>query len=82
MAKARFVLRYRGEGAPPEADVAQVHALAGTQVVDSSPRMLVVESDPDRLGALVDGLSDWVMAPDQSYAIPDTRKKVERPPDP
>lgn len=82
MAKARFVLRYRGEGAPPEADVAQVHGLPGAQVVDSSPRMLVVESDADRLGALVDGLSDWVMAPDQSYTVPDTRKKVERPPDP
>ena len=81
MAKARFVLRYRGEGALPEADVAQVHGLAGAEVVDSSPRMLVVESEPDRLGALVESLPDWVMAPDQSYTVPDTRKKVERPPE-
>lgn len=82
MAKARFVLRYRGEGAPPAADLAQVHGLPGAHVVDSSPRMLVVESDADPLGELVDGLPDWIMAPDQTYAVPDTRKKVERPPDP
>lgn len=82
MAKARYILRYRGEGAPPEADVARVHGLSDTVVVDSTPKMLLVESDPQHLQPLVDGLPDWVMAPDQSYAVPDTRKQVEGPPDP
>jgi hypothetical protein len=83
VAKGRFILRYRGDGAKPEADVARVHGLADAVVVDdSSPKMLVVESDPDRIAALVDDLPDWVVAPDRSYAVPDTRQKVERPPDP
>jgi hypothetical protein len=56
--------------------------LADAVVLDESARMLVVESDADRLGALVDALPDWVMAPDRSYQVPDTRKLVERPPDP
>jgi len=77
MAKARFVLRYRGEGEPPEADVARVRGLAEAEVVGSSPRMLLVESDADALGELVGGLPGWVMAPEQSYAVPDTRKRVE-----
>jgi hypothetical protein len=83
VSKGRFILRYRGDGTKPEADVARVHALPDAVVVDdSSPRMLLVDSDPERLRALVDDLQDWVVAPDQSYAIPDTRRKVERPPDP
>jgi hypothetical protein len=81
LAPDRFVLRYRGEGAPPDADVARVRDLAGTVVVGSSDRMLLVESDGRSLAELVDGLAGWVMAPERSYAVPDTRKKVERPPE-
>ena len=77
----RFVLRYQGEGAKPEADVEQIRALAGAAVVDSSSRMLLVESDEEQLRGVVDALPDWVMAPEQTFAVPDTRKKVERPPE-
>lgn len=81
MAKARFVLRYRGDGPKPDADVARIQGLADAAVVDSSPRMLVVEGEPEPLRQLVDGLPDWVMGEDRSYEVPDTRKKIERPPD-
>lgn len=81
MAKARFVLRYRGEGPKPDDDVAKVRELAGTVVVDSSPRMLLVESEPEPLRHLVDGLPDWVLDVERTYEVPDTRKKVAGPPD-
>jgi hypothetical protein len=82
VASHRFVLRYRGEGPKPDADVARVRALPGAAVVDSSDRMLVVEvaTHPEPLRDLVAALPDWVMGPDQQYDVPDTRKKVERPP--
>jgi hypothetical protein len=79
--KARFVLRYRGEGARPDADLAQVQGLADAVVVDSSSRMLLVECDPEPLRELVEALPDWVMAPEQVYRVPDTRKKILGPPD-
>lgn len=82
MARARFVLRYRGEGASPPADVSRVAALPGAVVVDATARMLLVESEPDELRALVDALPGWVLSPEQRYAVPDTRKRAERPPDP
>ena len=82
MARSRFVLRYRGQGAAPDADVAKVAELPSAAVVDASPRMLLVESDPDALQELVDALPGWVMAPEQHFPIPDTRKKVVRPPRP
>lgn len=80
MARARFVLRYRGEGAKPDADVARVRQLADAVVVDSSSRMLLVDCDPEPLRQLVDTLPEWVMAPEQAYPVPDTRKRIERPP--
>ena len=80
MEKARFILRYRGDGPKPATDVDRVRKLPDTVVVDDSARMLLVESEPERLRRFIESLPDWVMAPDQAYLVPDTRKKVERPP--
>ncbi len=82
MERTRFVLRYRGPGSTPDADVAQVSGLAEAVVVESTAKMLLVESDPAPLQALVDSLDDWVMAPEQAYLLPDVRRRAERPPDP
>ncbi len=81
MSRSRFVLRYSGEGPKPDADVARLQEVAGAIIVDSSARMLVVEAKPDPLRDVVDALPDWVMGPDMAYDVPDTRKKVLRPPD-
>jgi hypothetical protein len=78
--RSRFVLRYRGEGASPRSDVDRVAELPSTVVVDATPRMLLVESEPEELQALVDDLPDWVMAPEQGFPLPDTRKRAVRPP--
>lgn len=82
MARSRFVLRYQGEGPLPASDVARVSGLADAEVVDASPRMLLVDSEPAPLEALVDTLANWVMAPEQHYAVPDTRRRPRRPPEP
>jgi hypothetical protein len=80
VAKGRYVLRYRGEGVVPEADVTRVQELPGAVVVDSSAKMLVVEADAEPLRALVEGLPEWVLAPEQVFVVPDVRQKIERPP--
>jgi len=76
----RFVLRYQGDGTAPDAHVGRVHELPGVTIVDSSPRMLLVEGPPEQLRQLVDDLPDWSMAPEQAYPVPNTRERVERPP--
>jgi hypothetical protein len=78
--RPRFILRYRGDGEIPDADAARVHGLDDAVVVGASPRMLLVESEPEPLRALVESLPDWMMAPEQQYGVPDTRKQVEGPP--
>jgi hypothetical protein len=81
MARSRFVLRYRGDGPAPAADVERVHGLPGAVVVNSTARMLLVEAQAGPLRDLVESLPNWVMGADVSYEVPDTRKKVRRPPD-
>ena len=81
MARSRFVLRYRGDGPKPEADVARLQELTDAVIVDSTARMLQVEATPEPLRDLVERLPDWVMGPDMAYDVPDTRKKVLRAPD-
>lgn len=73
------MLRYRGEGAAPEADVARFHGLDGAVVVEATGRMLLVEGGRPAITALVDELPDWVMAADTTYQLPDTRPAIDRP---
>ena len=81
MPRRRFVLRYRGDGPKPEADVERVRRLPEATMVDeSSGRMMLVESDEGPLRELVESLPDWVAAPEQRIPVPDTRKRVKRPP--
>lgn len=50
-------------------------------VVDATPRMLLVESEPDTIRELADTLPHWIVAPEQTIAVPDPRPSVEQPPD-
>lgn len=77
MERRRYVLRYRGAGAKPAADVETTRRLAGVTVVDeSAPKMLLVECDEGMAAGLADTLPDWVVAPEQTFDVPDTRKRA------
>jgi len=81
VATKRFVLRFRGEGDTPGADLDQVRRLPGARVVDeSSPRMVLVEAPEEPLRVLVEGLAGWVLAPERSFPLPDTRQRIEGQP--
>lgn len=77
MERRRYVLRYRGQGAKPSADVEHVRHLAGITVLDeSSSKMVLVECDEESTTALAEALPDWVVAPEQTFDVPDTRKRA------
>ena len=48
---------------------------------DSSHRMLLVEGAEDDVRTLVDSLPGWIAVAEQSVPLPDTRLKVEHPPE-
>jgi len=72
----RFILRFSGQGAKPQSDVARISSLPNTRVLDDSPRMLLVEAPARELKALVDELPEWEMTEERMIALPDPRPKM------
>ena len=74
----RYVLRFRGAGAKPAADVARIRALPKLRVVDdASGRMMLVEAGPEELTGLLSSMPDWVLSEEQMVPLPDPRAKVD-----
>jgi hypothetical protein len=78
MATGQFILRYRGQGPTPAADIERIRALNGLSVLDSSGRMLLVEAPEAELQTLVDTLPDWMLSAERKVAMPDPRQKLRQ----
>ena len=77
----RLILRYTGTGPMPAAHVACVRSVPGTQVLEQSDRMLLVEGSEQALKAATRPLGDWVVSRDSTVPVPDTRKKIRGGPE-
>lgn len=77
---ARYILRYTGSGAGPAADAASIEARDGVRVLDKSGRMVLVEAADDVARKLAGEMPGWVVEPEITYPVPDTRRKPLRPP--
>ncbi|MCC6610034.1 MAG: hypothetical protein IT515_10235 [Burkholderiales bacterium] len=74
---AKFILRFRGAGAKPAADVTRVKACAGVTVLDDSmPRMLLVEGAKSKVAHLAGSLEGWVISEERALQLPSPRPKV------
>ena len=78
MNKSRFILRYRGAGQLPDTDLRHIHNAIGVSVIDTTPRMLLVETDDDRAKSLGANLKDWVVSAQKLVRLPDNRQKIEK----
>jgi len=72
---SRFILRYSG-GAAPQEHTDLVAAAPNVKVVDSSPKMMLIEADDNVARNLASKLSGWTLHPEVQYRIPDTRKGI------
>ena len=72
----RYILRFRGAGRKPAADVERVRALPQTTVLDDSSRMLLVEAPAEELETALKDLPDWSMSEEQTLTLPDPRPRV------
>jgi hypothetical protein len=74
----QYILRYKPAGAKPERDLQRIRETSGVNVLDESPRMLVVESDEEKIRGLSEKLSDWLVTPKVEISVPDTRFRIKR----
>ncbi|TMQ33227.1 MAG: hypothetical protein E6K70_14275 [Planctomycetota bacterium] len=74
--RERYILRFTGRGAMPEAHLRQIHSLPGVTVLDKSPRMLLVEAPPDAVEQLAKALPGWTYSSEQTIQLPDPRPKL------
>ena len=75
--RGRFILRYTGAGPTPQAQVVHLKRVPGTKVLDASDRMLLVEGRQQELESFAHSCG-WVIAPEKTIPVPDTRKKIKR----
>ncbi|HZX83910.1 MAG TPA: hypothetical protein VFF19_10120 [Reyranella sp.] len=76
----RFIMRYKGAGAKPADDVRRIRRVPSVDVVDETPRMVLVESDAATATHLAQEFGEWSVAPDTRIPLPDTRHRVKRSP--
>lgn len=74
---SRYILRYGGSQPAPLEHLQNIRATPGLRVLDQSPKMLLVDADESPLRARLERMPGWSMHPEQSYPLPDTRKKIE-----
>jgi hypothetical protein len=72
----RYILRFRGAGAKPAADVERVRALPHATVLDDTRRMLLVEAPAEELEGVLKDLPDWSVSEEQVVTLPDPRPHV------
>jgi len=80
MAKRRWILKLIGSAT--SISKAKVNALLkgnSISVIDMSlfPKLLLVEGSKEKMNALISHTDVWTYAPDKSYKIPATRKKIQ-----
>lgn len=74
----RYVLRFRGTGPKPVADVARIRALSKLKVLDDmGGRMMLVEAGAEELTGLLRSMPDWVCAEEHMVPLPDPRQRVK-----
>jgi hypothetical protein len=76
---SRYILRYKAPGTKPQQDLMRIRETAGVNILDESPRMLLVEGDEEKIKSLRNQLSDWLVTPEVQISVPDTRYRIKRP---
>jgi len=77
-----FILRFRDPGVVHAADVQRIRSLPDVTILDEgSARMILVDGPEAALRDAVQQMPGWVIVPEQSVPLPDSRKKIRRRPD-
>ena len=73
---SRYALRYNGPESMPTEHVNAIRSTQGLQVVDESPKMLLVDGNESTLREKLKQMPGWSIHPVQEYKLPDTRQRL------
>jgi hypothetical protein len=74
----RFILRFTGRGKPPDTDLSHIQSAPGVSVLEiASPRMLLVEAQPETVTQLAEALPRWSVSEERIISLPDPRPKIQ-----
>ena len=71
----RAIFRYSGANPKPAEDIERIKQIPGLDVLDESPRMLLVEADWPTAQSLAATLPNWTLSTESTYDIPEKRPK-------
>jgi len=73
---SRYILRYGGSHSIPTEHLDSIRSTPGLQVIDESPKMLLVDGEESTLRQKLKEMPGWSIHPEQEYPLPDTRQKL------
>ena len=73
----QFILRCRQKIILPQ-QIDEISEISGVEILDRSPKMLLVEGEEIRLYDFVDSHKGWVLIPVMEYRLPDQQKKIKK----
>lgn len=73
---SRYILRFRGQGGKPDADVNLIKSMQHLTILDDSARMLLVEASEGTVRNIMQSLTNWVLAEEQIIPAPDSRPRL------
>lgn len=76
----RFILRFTGTASPPPGEIQRIRSVANIRIIDSSPRMILVEASAEALERALGTLPGWRIVRERTVPLPDTRKRVSKSP--
>ena len=74
---ARYILRYGAQSSAPVEHLQAIRSTPGVQVLDESPRMLLVDGEESALRVRLKGMPGWSLHKEESIPLPDARKKLD-----
>jgi hypothetical protein len=73
-----YIVRYTKGTSAPDEEKDRVKAFPDVQVLDESPKMLLIQASPETAAALGGTLPDWLVSAQQEYTIPNPRPQVRQ----
>ena len=74
----RYIIRFTGNTEPSNESIQAVQSRPGVNVIDTSKRMMLIETTPEVADSLSRTMPDCVVAPEHVISLPDPRPKLRR----